>query len=400
MKDTQILDVSKNVKWIGVLDADIRTFDIVMEPQYGTTYNSYFINAEKKAIVEAVKEKFFDVFLPKLETLCNPSELEYIFVNHTEPDHAGGLKRLLSIAPNAKVVASSCAIKFLEAQIGEPFPHIIAQEGTSIDLGNMHIEIIAAPNLHWPDSIYSYLPEEEVIFTCDSFGAHFCHEKMYNNEVGNYDDAFQYYFDVILKPFSAFFLQAIDKIRNLPIKAICNGHGPLLTHEPMKVVEKTEALCREYLENYPKKNRVLLAYVSAYGFTKTIAEKLKEGLQQVEGIEVDCCDIEKMDAGELGDKIAMASAYLLGSPTINRNMLPQMYTTLALMTSLRDKGKLAAAFGSYGWTGEAEKMLKVNFEQMRLKDFGESMFVKFKPQERDFEKIVDFGKRFGMQVKK
>jgi len=397
--DNKILKITNDVQWVGVLDADIRTFDIVMETKYGTTYNSYFINAEKKAVVEVVKEKFFPVFEAKLRQLCNPEEIAYIFINHTEPDHSGGLKKLLSIAPNATVVASNSAMMNLKEQLNMPFPHIIAKDGDVTDLGNKKVTAISAPNLHWPDSIYSYLHEDRVLFSCDSFGAHFCHEAMYNDKVGNYDDAFQYYFDVILKPFSKFFLKAIEKISHLPIDAICNGHGPLLTSNPMQIVEKTKHLCEEYLKNYPEKHRILIAFVSAYGFTKAIAEKLKEGAERVQGITVDFCDIEKMDLGTLGEKIAKANAYLLGSPTINQNMLPQLYNVFALMTPLRDKGKLAAAFGAYGWSGEAKQNLISNIDNLKLNRYCETMFVKFIPSKEEEDKIVKFGVDFANSLK-
>jgi flavorubredoxin len=396
--DTNVLQITNEVHWIGVLDKDIRTFDIVMETQYGTTYNSYFINADKKAVVEVVKEKFFPVFEAKLRQLCNPEELSYIFVNHTEPDHSGGLKKLLEIAPHATVIASNSAIMNLKEQLNVPFQYITATDGLVTDLGNKKITAISAPNLHWPDSIYSYLQEDKVLFSCDSFGAHFCHEAMYNSKVGNYDDAFQYYFDVILKPFSKFFLKAIEKIENLNIDAICTGHGPLLTSNPMEIVNKTKHLCEEYLNHYPEKKRILIAFVSAYGYTKKIATKLKEGVDKVAGVTVDFCDIEKMDLVTLGEKIAQANAYLLGSPTINQNMLPQLYNIFALMTPLRDRGKLAAAFGAYGWTGEAKQNMLSNMDNLKLNRYCESMFVKFTPSPAEEEKITAFGESFAKAV--
>jgi flavorubredoxin len=399
MIDTNILQINNDVHWIGVLDRDIRTFDIVMETQYGTTYNSYFINADKKAVVEVVKEKFFPVFEAKLRQLCNPEELSYIFINHTEPDHSGGLKKLLEIAPNATVVASNSAIMNLKEQLNMPFPFITANDGHVTDLGNKKVTAISAPNLHWPDSIYSYLHEDNILFTCDSFGAHFCHEAMYNDKVGNYDDAFQYYFDVILKPFSKFFLKAIEKISDLKIDAICTGHGPLLTSNATKIIEKTKHLCETYLNNYPKKNRILIAFVSAYGYTKKIAEKLREGVEKVSDVTVDFCDIEKMDLATLGEKIAQADAYLLGSPTINQNMLPQLYNLFALMTPLRDKGKLAAAFGAYGWSGEARQNLLSNIDNLKLKRYCNAMFIKFLPSQTEEENIIKFGEMFAREVK-
>lgn len=397
--DNKILKISDSVEWIGVLDKDLRTFDIIMETKYGTTYNSYFIKAQKIAIVETVKEKFFDIFESKLRQLCDPKEIEYIIVNHTEPDHAGSLRKMLAIAPNATVLGSSSALKFLKDQIGYDFPQQILKDNDIIDLGDKKIRAISAPNLHWPDSIYTYLEEEKVLFTCDSFGAHFCHEAMYDNLVGNYDDAFQYYFDVILKPFSKFFLKAIEKIRPLEIEAICTGHGPLLVSQWKRIVDKTELLCKEYLAGYPVKNRVLIAYVSAYGFTKSIAKKLSEGLAEVDGIEVDLCDLEKTDPAIVSDKIAKASGYLLGSPTINQNMLPQLYNVFAMMTPIREKDKLAGCFGSYGWSGEAEKDLISNIENMKLNYCGESIFIKFRPQENDNERIKNYGKKFGLLLK-
>ena len=397
--DDKILKVSDSVQWIGVLDKDLKTFDIIMTTEYGTTYNSYFIDAEKKAVVESVKEPFFDIYEKKLRRVCNPEDIEYIIVDHTEPDHSGSLRRLLAIAPKATIVGSSAAIKYLQDQIGEEFPHRIVKEGDIIDLGNKHLRVISAPNLHWPDTIYTYLEEEQVLFTCDSFGAHFCHEEMYDDKVGDYYPAFKYYFDVILKPFSRFFLKAIDKIRPLEIKAICTGHGPLLLTRWKEIVDKTEELCKEYIAHNPEKNRILVAFVSAYGYTKTIAEKIKEGLEEVEGLVVDFCDIENLPHGELEDKISRASAYLLGSPTINQNMLPQLYQVFATMTPLRDKDKLAGCFGSYGWSGEAEKNLITNMENLKLNYCGDSIFLKFKPQEKDFERIKNYGKKFGLIVK-
>lgn len=397
--DNKILQVSDSVKWIGVLDKNLKTFDIIMETKFGTTYNSYFVDADKKAVVETVKEKFFDVYETKLRQVCNPEEIEYIILDHTEPDHSGSLKKMLEISPNATVLASGPALKFLRNQLGFDFPQKELKEGDIIDLGNKKIRVISAPNLHWPDSIYTYLEEDKVLFTCDSFGAHFCSEEMFDDKAGNYDEAFKYYFDVILKPFSKFFLKAIDKIRPLEINAILTGHGPLLTTTWKQKVDWSEEMCKEYLAHNPEKNRILLAFVSAYGFTRTIAEKLKEGLEEIEDITVDYCDIEEMPADILANKISRASAYLLGSPTINQNMLPQLYNIFAMMTPIRERDKLAGCFGSFGWSGEAERDLVSNFENLKLNFCGDTLFLKFKPQEEDFERIKTYGKKFGLLVK-
>ena len=206
MIDTKILDVTADVKWIGVLDPGLITFDVVMETKFGTTYNSYFINADKKTIIETTKENFWKTYETKVRAVCNPEEIEYIILNHTEPDHSGNLKNMLSIAPKAVVVGSGNAIRYLKDQLGCEFAHMIVKDGDTLDLGNKTLKFIGEPNLHWPDTIYTYLVEDKIMFTCDSFGAHFSDERMFDTKVGDFEDAFKYYFDVILKPYSKFML--------------------------------------------------------------------------------------------------------------------------------------------------------------------------------------------------
>jgi len=397
MTDNKILKVTDDVKWIGVLDPDIVTFDVVMETKYGTTYNSYFINANKKTIVETTKEKFWDTYLQKIKAVCNPAEIEYIILNHTEPDHSGNLKNLLQIAPKAIVVGSGNAIRYLNDLLGEEFPHLVVKDGDVLDLGNKKIKFISAPNLHWPDSIYSYLEEDKVLFTCDSFGAHFCDERMYDTEVGNWDDAFKYYFDVIMKPYSRFMLKAIEKIRPLEIKAICNGHGPLLTETWKRYVDLSEEYSKLAIA-LPDENRVLITYVSAYHNTALLAEKIAEGIKQTGSFIVDVCDIETMSLGELDEKIAKSNALIIGSPTINQNILLQIYTMFALVNPLRDKGKLAGAFGSYGWSGEGAKIIESNLINLKLNFFGESLFIKFTPHNEQINKCLEYGNAFGQKM--
>jgi len=397
MMDNKILDITTDVKWIGVLDHDIRTFDIVMETKYGATYNSYFINAQKKTIVEATKEKFWDIYLEKLKQVVNPAEIEYIVMNHTEPDHSGNAMNLLKIAPHAKIVGTGNVIRYMTDLMNMDFPHIIVKDGDTLDLGNKTLRFISAPNLHWPDSMFSFLEEDKVLFTCDSFGSHYCHEEMYDDKVGNFDDAFKYYFDVILKPFSKFMLKAIEKVRQLEISAICTGHGPLLTKNWKRYVDLTEQYAKEAVA-FPEFGRVLVAYVSAYGKTKILAESIAQGLSQVEGIHADLCDIEKMPAGDLADKITRASGIIIGSCTINQNTLPQIYTLFALMSPLRDKGKPAGCFGSYGWSGEAQKIIEANLSTLKLNLVTDNIFVKFTPSADDIARCVEYGKSFAAKV--
>lgn len=397
MPDNKVLKISNDVSWVGVLDRELVTFDVVMQTPFGTTYNAYFINAEHKTLVETVKEKYFDTFLAKLKTLCDPSELEYIIVNHTEPDHSGSLGKLLEIAPKAKVVGSGNAIRYLRDLLGFEFPHIQVRDQDVIDLGNKKLRIIGAPNLHWPDSIYSYLEEDKLLFTCDSFGSHYCDEAMFDDLVGNWDDAFKYYFNVILKPYSKFMLKAIDKIRPLKINAVLPGHGPLLRSTWKKYVDLSEKMARETLAR-GSKPMIFIAYVSAYHNTGTLGTKIAEGANQVTGVDVELHDIETMNLEEMEHFVSNCSGMIVGSPTINQNILLPVYQLFATLNPIRDKGKLAGAFGSYGWSGEAVKILETNFSNLKLKYFGESLFVKFTPHEEACSRALEYGRKFAEQV--
>ena len=247
-KDDRVIDITRDVKWIGVLDYDIVTFDIVMHTEYGTTYNSYFINAGKKAIVEASKEKFSDTHIKKLRSVTDPSEIQFIILDHTEPDHSGNISRLLEIAPSAVVVGTGNAIRYLSDIINKPFNSLVVKDGDTLDLGNKTLKFISAPNLHWPDTMFTYLVEDKILFTCDVFGAHFCSEDIFNDHSQEYLESFRYYFDIILKPFSRFALKAIEKIKPLDIAVICPGHGPVHRENRKEIVNLTEKFAEEYVK--------------------------------------------------------------------------------------------------------------------------------------------------------
>lgn len=400
--DDRTIDIKKNVKWIGVLDYDIKTFDIVMSTEYGTTYNSYFINAEKKAIIEVAKEKFSDIYLGKLRSVTDPAEIQYIILNHTEPDHSGSLRLLLEAAPSATVVGSGNAIRYLGDIVNKPFKSMVVKDGDTLDLGNRTLRFISAPNLHWPDSMYTYLVEDKVLFTCDSFGAHYCDYDMYSNMTKEYLDAFKYYFDVILRPFSKFMIKAIEKIRPLDIDVICPGHGPVHSVHIKDVMDLSEKYSLEYMAVTGEKQvkKVLVAYVSAYGYTKMAADIIASGIKETAGLNVEVIDIETIDGGLLDSMLANADALLVGSPTINQNTLLPVYKLFALINPIRDKGKLAGAFGSYGWSGEGPKIIIDNLKNLKLNIFNDPAAIKFSPGADKKDLLVEYGRKFAGALQK
>ena len=396
--DNKVLDISGSVKWIGVIDYDIVTFDVVMTTEYGTTYNSYFIDAEKKAIIETSKEKFWDTYLAKIRQVCDPSEIEYIILNHTEPDHSGNLNNLLKLAPNATVVGSRIGIGYLQDQLGRSFKHLVVKDGQTLDLGDKTLRFISAPNLHWPDSMYTYLEEEKLLFTCDSFGCHFAHPEMYDDKVGDFDAAFKYYFDVILRPFSKFMLKAIGKIRPLEINAILTGHGPLLLTQWKKWMDLSEQYAREALD-VPQKDFVFIPYVSAYHNTGKLAQAIAEGIRSSGEFIVEVADIENMPLGDVDERLTRCTALVVGSPTINQNILLPIYKMFALISPIRDRGKVAGTFGSYGWSGEGSSLISASLANLKLDVVEPGVFVKFSPHEEAFQKCFEYGKSLAEKIK-
>lgn len=399
MIDDKILDVSDDVKWIGILDEGLVTFDIVMETQYGTTYNSYFIDADKKTIVETSKEGFKDVYLDKVKRVVDYKDIEYIVMNHTEPDHSGNLKHLLELAPQATVVGSRAAINFLSHMIEKDFKQMVVKDGDTLDLGNKTLKFIGAPFLHWPDTMYTYLEEDKILFTCDSFGSHYCDERMFDDLVDDFDDAFKYYFDVILKPFSGYMLKAIDKIKDLDIDTVATGHGPILRSNWKKYVDWSKSLS-EQTEEDCKDLRVFIPYVSAYGNTGKIAEKIGEGIKKASSeIDVTIMDIELVPVEDIEREVYRSCAFIVGSPTINQNTLLPIYTLLAVINPIRNRGKLAGAFGSFGWSGEAVKIIQDNLKNLKFKVFDEEgLKVNFVPYGESDEKAIEYGYEFGKQI--
>ncbi len=401
-KDDRSIEITGDVRWIGVLDYDIRTFDIVMQTDFGTTYNSFFINAEKKAIVEVAKEKFWDTYLQKLTSLTDPADLQYIILNHTEPDHSGSLRNLLRLAPSATVVGSGNAIRYLEDIVNIPFRSLVVKDGDTLDLGNKTLRFFSAPNLHWPDSMFTYLIEDKVLFSCDPFGAHYCDSEIFSSLTDEYLGAFKYYFDVILKPFSKFMVKAIDKIRPLDIDFICTGHGPIHSENSAKIIDLTYNYSMDYLNlirDKTKKN-ILIAYVSAYGYTKQGAEMIAAGILENQDFIVDVVDIENINLSELDDKLTVSNGILVGSPTINQNTLLPIYKLFALINPLRDKGKLGAAFGSYGWSGEAQQIILDNMKNLKLNILEETATFKFSPDGLKEEPLKDFGRLYARRFLK
>lgn len=224
----EILELKKNFYWTGVLDPGLKVFDIVMETEFGTSYNSYLLKTgEKTVLFETAKAKFWDGYLSALNKLVDINDIDYIVVNHTEPDHAGSIEKLIEINPNIKIVGTQVAIGFLKNIVNRDFYSITVKENDTLELGDKTLRFMFLPNLHWPDTMYTYIEEDKTLITCDSFGSHYSFDEILLSKVKDnegYLRATKYYFDCIIGPFKTpYMVKALDRIKDLDIDMICTG---------------------------------------------------------------------------------------------------------------------------------------------------------------------------------
>ncbi|MFL0167459.1 FprA family A-type flavoprotein [Candidatus Clostridium helianthi] len=394
----EILELKKNLYWTGVLDANLRVFDIIMETEFGTSYNSYLLKtSEKTVLFETAKAKFLDGYLKALNKLVDIKDIDYIVVNHTEPDHAGSIEKLIEINPNIKIIGSQVAIGFLKNIVNREFNGIIVKENETLSLGDKTLRFMSVPNLHWPDTMYTYIEEDKTLVTCDSFGSHYSFDgillsKVTDNE--GYLRALKYYFDCIIGPFkNPFMVKALDRIKDLEIDMICTGHGPVLDCRIDEIMDYYRKWSNVTNPN-PRKT-VIIPYVSAYGYTRELAHKIAEGIEASGDIDVRTYDMETADQAKVLEELEFADGILFGSPTIVGEALKPIWDLTTSIFARTHGNKLASAFGSYGWSGEAVPHIIERLKQLRMKVVDEGFRVKFKPSESELSDAYDYGYNFG-----
>lgn len=388
------LQIKDDIYWVGALDPNLRVFDIIMYTPYGTTYNSYVVKGNKKtAIFESVKAQFFDQYIERLTTLgIDVTNIDYIVVSHTEPDHSGSIDRLLELSPNAKIVASPVALRYLKEIVNKDFQSIPVKEGDTLSLGDKTLKFLSVPFLHWPDTIYTYIEEEKTLITCDSFGSHYSCKEMFDDLIPNeeeYMEALKYYYDCIMGPFKPYVLKAIDKIKNFKIDLICPGHGPILRSTPWKVIDLYKAWSTPEPKN--EKKKATICYVSAYGYTEQLANEIAKGINSSNNFEIKLYNVINHKIDEIIADLSTSDAILFGSPTIVNELLEPIRDILSKLNPIVHGGKIAGAFGSYGWSGEAVPRIETRLNELKMKVPVPGLKVHFKPSNEDLRKAQEFG---------
>lgn len=396
MSAIKIID---NVYWVGARDHNLRIFDIIMTAELGTSYNSYLVKgSEKTALIDTVKVKFWDEHLKRLQEIVDPASIDYLIVSHAEPDHTGSIEALLAINPNITVLGSEAGIDILKEIANRSFKYQVVKQGDKLSLGNLTLSFMSVPFLHWPDSIYTYLEEEGILFSCDSFGSHYPDEKLFNDLVeGDFLHHYQYYFEKIMGPFKPYILEALDKIKDLELKLICPGHGPVLRTDIPYYVElyrQWATVPKHYKDDLP---RIVLAYVSAYGYTNALADSIIDGINSVGDFYVEKHDLVYADLDLVLQSINQADGLLVGSPTVNGDALPAIWQLLINLSPIVHSGKVAAAFGSYGWSGEAVPSIEARFNALRMQVVP-GLRVRLKPSSSNLDQAFMLGVEFAKAI--
>ncbi|MDO5022728.1 MAG: FprA family A-type flavoprotein [Eubacteriales bacterium] len=388
------MEIKPNIFYCGVQNPELRVFDIIMSTPFGTSYNAYLIKGEKyAALLENVKDSYWEEYKAKVNEIMPIEKIKYLIVNHTEPDHAGTIDALLDINPDITIVGTSSALQFLSYIVNKPFNKKVVKKGDSIDLGNRELQFYPMPNLHWPDTMFTLDVQENALFSCDCFGAHFSYEPVLLSTMEDKSEYFKAqrdYFADILSPFThPFVVNGTEFAKEIKPEIIFTGHGPVLDSNIDEILESYTSWCKQPEKN---KKQVAIAFVSAYGYTKTLAETVYNRLLEKENISVSLFEATEDSKTEIVNAILNSDAFLLGTPTILGDALaPIAEITYAVHPAML-KGKIASAFGSYGWSGEGVPNIMARFEQLKVKTV-EGLRVRFKPSEEDIKKAIEFADR-------
>lgn len=392
------VEFADGVHWIGALDPTLRTFDIILSTANGTTYNAYLVRgSDGVAVIDTVKENFSEEFFDRLESEADYSEIKAIILNHLEPDHTGALPELMRRAPQAQLYISQRATSMLKALLkpsSDSFEYTTVNTDDTVSLGDRTLRFLHTPFLHWPDTQCTYLEEENILFSGDVFGCHYCDKRLFNDLVGDFRFSFDYYYAHIMRPFKNHVMDALKLIEPLKLKQIAPTHGPILRERPRRYVThyrefSTLSLSREIGTD---DRSLVIFYMSSYGNTARMAEEISEGGSEIDGVRVSLYDLEGGETEPFVDLIEEADALLFGSPTINGDAVKPVWDLLSSLAVVNLKGKLGGAFGSYGWSGEAVRMIEDRMRGLKMHIPLECLRIKLIPTEDELEQCRDFGR--------
>ena len=388
--------VKGKVYWVGKIDWELKKFHgEEYSTHRGSSYNSYLLREEKTVLIDTVWKPYAKEFVDNLEAEVGLATIDFVVQNHAEVDHAGALPELLARRPDLPVYCTANALKSLKGNYHGNWDLRVVKTGDSLDIGNgKRLVFVEAPMLHWPDSMFTYLDGEALLFSSDAFGQHYASELLFNDLVDQgelWTEAIKYYAN-ILTPFSPLVTKKINELvgLKLPIEMIAPGHGIIWRKDPLQIVTKFAEWAADYRED-----RITVIYDTMWEATRRIAESIAEGLAEASpSTTVIVHNTSKADMNDVVTDIFRSKALIAGSPTVNKGILSSMAALLEVIKGLRFKGKKAAAFGSYGWSGESPKIIAEALAASGFEMRGEGPKLLWQPDEAGLEAARVFGRSF------
>ena len=385
-------EITKDIFEVGIRDWTCADFHGFSTPR-GVTYNSFLILDEKVCLVDGVKAPFADQQLYKIREVVDPKQIDYIVVNHVEPDHSGSLPLLARECPNATFLITPQGANELKEHYGDIFKTQIVKKGDTVSLGKRTLTFVPIPMLHWPDSMVTYCPEEEILFSSDAFGQHYCCSKRFDDEteVENMFYEAQKYFANILMPFCKMVPNALKIVRSLKLRMICSCHGNIWRSHINEILQKYEDW-----STGKTLDRVIIVYDTMWGGTAAMANAIMDGIA-AQGMRVKLYRYTSERKAAILSDILTAKAVLVGSPTQNCVMMPTMGAFMMYLKGLKPAGKKAAAFGTFGWAGGAQKELEsaISASGMELLP---GFTCKWRPLPEEIKAAEKFGYEFAEKV--
>ena len=389
-------EIAENTTTIRSLDWDRDRFDIEFGLQNGTTYNSFLVRGDKTALIDTSHAKFRQLYMDALQGLIDPKEIDYIVISHTEPDHSGLVKDVLDLAPQAVVVGAKVAVKFLEDLVHQPFKSQLVKSGDTLDLGNGHVlEFVSAPNLHWPDTIFTYDQKTGILYTCDAFGAHYCSDDTFDEDLDALSPDFRFYYECLMAPNARSVISAMKRMDKLgEIGTIATGHGPLLRHN---LEELTGRYRRWSNEKSKAENMVAIFYVSDYGYCDRISQAMAKGITKT-GVAVEMMDMRLADPHDVTELVGRAKGILLGMPPSTGQGAEEVQTALSSILAAVNNKQTFGLFESYGGDDEPIDTLHTKLQDLDLKVAFEPIRVKDTPSEALYQLCDETGTDLGQDL--
>ena len=378
------VEIKNNIFWVGAIDWSERDFHNFLTRR-GLTYNSYLIVDEKVALVDTVKHKSVGESLERIKKIVDPSQIDYIIVNHVEPDHSSGLPNMIRAVRDAVIVCTQKGRDGLQKYYGDGLKTKVVKGGDELKLGKKTLNFIDMTMLHWPDSMATYIKEDKILLSNDAFGQHIASEERFDEDLGVEEALYwaKVYYANILMPLASLVRRKLGKIQKLEIEMIAPSHG-VVWKNPSKIIEAYSRWA-----NFESENKVVVVYDSMWHSTERLAIAIADGAGS-EGTEVRLFHVRKDPWADIVTEILDAKAIAVGSPTIHNGIFPPVAGFLTYLKGLKPQNKKALAFGSYGWNGNAVKEIQEVFEELKLETLNPLM-VKFRPNEEELQKAFELG---------